>query len=629
MMGERFMGRHHFKYSALMWASLGLATAQAANVLMVGANADPSFGDDLAVYDHLTEVLGLDVTYMAGDAATREDGAAADLIIISSTLASGAVRSKFTGLEVPMLNWEEAIMDGTTAGGNLAMGTGAENGTANPGSELRILQPNHPLAAGLNGLVEFATDAIPRPYITGAIAPGVTAIASIPGATDIELSPSGTGMHLGSTQTGANPFTGLLDEMAVWDRALSFQLDASQKLIGGEVLTVYQQGIGSLPAAPGGLVGYWSFDDVNDQTEAADASGNGYTGLLIDGASKTSTDVAPNVGGAGALELDGTGNVDILDIERPGGELTYSFWFKADSGVYGPELDTADPRVDFFYGNGGGGGTVRPHLSANRNGRPMGLYVNANGDLASPIEGTTSSFTSDQWHHLVITWDGVTGNVFVDGELDNQVRLSDALFAITAVEPGGLLTDGTEAPARIVNFPIQDVGFASLTEDGLALFDAAITWLLNAAPAIPGDFDGDGVLSEADINLLSAAVAAGTNAAPFDLNADQFVNSGDIDFWVVDLKRTWLGDANLDGEFNSGDFVTIFQEGKFETNTAATWGQGDWNGDLRFNTGDFVVAFQGGGFELGPRPAMATVPEPAGILWAPAALFGFWRWRRR
>ena len=77
-----------------------------------------------------------------------------------------------------------------------------------------------------------------------------------------------------------------------------------------------------------------------------------------------------------------------------------------------------------------------------------------------------------------------------------------------------------------------------------------------------------------------------------------------------DVLGTWIGDSNLDGEFNSSDFVNVFTAGKFETGDPATWAEGDWNGDGVFGSGDFVAAFTDGGFELGPRPAAATVPEP-------------------
>ena len=123
--------------------SIGLALTAptySADVLMVGANADPSFGDDGAVYEFLQD-LGHNVQYLAGSASTTADGAAADLIIISSTLGSGDARGKFLNLEKPILNWEEALMDGVTSAGNFAMGQGSENGTANPGTQIEILDP--------------------------------------------------------------------------------------------------------------------------------------------------------------------------------------------------------------------------------------------------------------------------------------------------------------------------------------------------------------------------------------------------------------------------------------------------------------------------------------------------------
>ena len=46
--------------------------------------------------------------------------------------------------------------------------------------------------------------------------------------------------------------------------------------------------------------------------------------------------------------------------------------------------------------------------------------------------------------------------------------------------------------------------------------------------------------------------------AAFDLNVDQRVDWLDHPFRVRSLKHTWYGDANLDGEFNSADFVQVF-----------------------------------------------------------------------
>jgi hypothetical protein len=59
----------------------------------------------------------------------------------------------------------------------------------------------------------------------------------------------------------------------------------------------------------------------------------------------------------------------------------------------------------------------------------------------------------------------------------------------------------------------------------------------------------------------------------------------------------------------------VFQAGQYEDDVAnnSTWGTGDWNGDGDFDTGDLVLAFQDGGYEMGPKAAVATVPEPTSM----------------
>ena len=93
------------------------------------------------------------------------------------------------------------------------------------------------------------------------------------------------------------------------------------------------------------------------------------------------------------------------------------------------------------------------------------------------------------------------------------------------------------------------------------------------------------------------------------------MNEEDRAIWVSDLRKTWMGDANMDDEFSSGDLVAVFSAGKYEKDVAAGWAQGDWSGDMRFSSGDLVVAFADGGYELGPRMmAMAAVPEPSSVV---------------
>ena len=137
-----------------------------------------------------------------------------------------------------------------------------------------------------------------------------------------------------------------------------------------------------------------------------------------------------------------------------------------------------------------------------------------------------------------------------------------------------------------------------------------------------GDIDVNGFLDAGDLDRLQWMTQL--NYSWYDLTGDGIVDSVDYTHWVHFVADTYLGDANLDGEFDSRDLVSVFQAGKYGKSSTnqwgqtypehATWAEGDWNGDGVFGSGDLVVAFQDGGYEQGPRVPPAAVPEPSGVL---------------
>ena len=153
---------------------------------------------------------------------------------------------------------------------------------------------------------------------------------------------------------------------------------------------------------------------------------------------------------------------------------------------------------------------------------------------------------------------------------------------------------------------------------------------------VPGDFDGDGQLTAADIDLLTLASVEGDYQVQLDLNGDRVVGQADRVIWIEQLKHTYFGDSNLDGEFNSEDFITVFQSAEYEDGVVgnSTWASGDWNGDLEFDTTDFVAALQTGGYDVGPRSEIsaasaAAIPEPGclSLFWGALLTFGCFRRR--
>jgi hypothetical protein len=239
------------------------------------------------------------------------------------------------------------------------------------------------------------------------------------------------------------------------------------------------------------------------------------------------------------------------------------------------------------------------------------------------------------------------GQSAVKFDLEDGAVVSSAMFG-QAAYPSGLVIgiDGQVLMTSLGNDNPNDPIYGPAVFPGAVFkFDAATGALVGGGPfltngeqfqptsillrGLSGDFDGSGLLSAIDIDWLSAQVRAGGNLAAFDLNGDTQVNDLDRTVWVEQLKRTYLGDANLDGQFNSSDLVEVLAAGQYEDTFAGNslWATGDWNGDAEFDSGDLIAAMQAGGYDLGPRPAVASVPEPATMMGMPGLALAFLAWR--
>jgi hypothetical protein len=169
-------------------------------------------------------------------------------------------------------------------------------------------------------------------------------------------------------------------------------------------------------------------------------------------------------------------------------------------------------------------------------------------------------------------------------------------------------------------FPLGfQLGIAQATgaPEGAYPMDVAIDYvqLSRLSPTTLGDLNSNGRLDADDIDLLSHAIREQQQDSEYDLNSDGRVDWQDHRFWVENLKRTYDGDANLDGVFNSSDLVAVFGAGQYEDGRDgnSTWVTGDWNGDGDFTSSDLVLAFQEGGYEQGARASVVSVPEPASL----------------
>jgi hypothetical protein len=123
-------------------------------LFIVNDPTEATFQNDGLIKD-LLEGLGHTVTYFDDDedeAATEAAAAAVDLVYISESVGSSAIYEEITEVEVPMIVGEPYAWDemGMTRGGG---------GTSDVATtDITIVSPGHPMAAGLSGTVTVLTD---------------------------------------------------------------------------------------------------------------------------------------------------------------------------------------------------------------------------------------------------------------------------------------------------------------------------------------------------------------------------------------------------------------------------------------------------------------------------------------
>ena len=368
---------------------------------------------------------------------------------------------------------------------------------------------------------------------------------------------------------------------------------------------------------------YYDYSNGSGDT-VTDLSGNGYDGQLVDfldtdsGAGEFNTSEGW-VEGGGLSFLD-DGQRSYVETPLEVFQLDESFTIEvmanyANPAGWSPLIGSSqDPFSD----------TATMFVGVNDVGTD--LHFRGPGYVSDQAENPWRGNGEQQeiTHHLALRYDEATGEaeILVDGVPLGTVNRGASDYGIA---------DSV--------FRIGNTGWAPAEQwdgviRGIAISDAYLDpeEFVLIPSSLEGDYNDNGELDAGDLDLQAAAISGVQHPPEFDLNGDSLVNYTDRQIWVNDLKKSWIGDANLDLEFNSGDMVQVFVRGKYETGQDAQWEEGDWNGDLKFGSSDMVAAFAAGGYEKGKRPvaAIRSVPEPSSLTlacFALASLFTTCRYR--
>ena len=207
---------------------------------------------------------------------------------------------------------------------------------------------------------------------------------------------------------------------------------------------------------------------------------------------------------------------------------------------------------------------------------------------------------------LVFTHDsggfGKTTQIDPNSEITDFSTLQLFDLAADPNESDNLLADGGDEFHRETALRLQ-AKLQQFIADGTSLEETVV-----------GDYNRNGEFDSDDIELLASAIRESRDYAVFDVDGNGDVNSTDHLTWVKEVANTNFGDSNLDGVFDTSDFIIVFQNDEFEDGIPgnSTWAEGDWNGDSEFGSDDFLLAFRDDGFVF----RAVAVPEPSGHILA-------------
>jgi hypothetical protein len=267
-----------------------------------------------------------------------------------------------------------------------------QNGTSNPAFSLST--PNNSiLINNWYHVVHVWTGTQGYIYINGLLVSQGTTTATV-GNTTAELLIGKPNWSAGNVKV----FNGKIDDVGIWNRALTAQ----------EISSIYYQTTSTtcLPdyVPTNGLVGYWPFCG-----NANDAFTNGYNGT-VNGASLT-TD--RNGVANSAYSFDGTNDFISLasySLFSGNSSRSISFWIQTNQTQNG---------IPVSIGNASFNNCFNVRYGAGAQG-----IVGVMGFTTDFYPTTGTSIINNSWRNVVVTFDGTSLKIYIDGVLDNSANKS-------------------------------------------------------------------------------------------------------------------------------------------------------------------------------------------------------------
>jgi hypothetical protein len=442
-------------FASLLYLFSLAAHAQKQALFVTSAASSTS---DLQISNRLG-LLGFNVTRVVDTVSATTNADGKDLIVISSTVGSGAVGTKFTAVPVPIVNWETGIYDELGTDSNNAGGAVLTSQT-----QIRITDPTHALAgglpAGLTTVLSVAGDvsalAVPFPgakvIATGASSGNATIFAYEKGdplhPARITNAPArrvniflANDTFRNATDSGVNLFDAAVSWTALSARIL-FVVDS--------------------------ILANGTANQANDREIVSRLQNQGHTVTVADDQDPNLPTLLPNKDLIFISSSVGSGNQPLNDICRTNLQTASVPIVDCEPGLY----DELLLQTATTFGNAAGQTTL--YLTAAGRSHPLGAG-NPEGPLV--VTTTTGVFSSGSDPSSY----GTDAILIATNATDGNVDAGRA--AIFAYEAGARLADNTTVTlGRHVGFFFNATTAAGgYNADGQALLDAAVRWALTPA----------------------------------------------------------------------------------------------------------------------------------------------------
>ena len=348
---------------------------------------------------------------------------------------------------------------------------------------------------------------------------------------------------------------GVLDEVAIWKRALSEE----------EIAEIRENGMSSIfsPLARG-LVSYWPLDEVRG-TKTPDLIG----GYDMDLTNLTAEDLVEGQTGM-AFEFSHNQQTLLSRIHQAGEDLpanqheswTLSIWAKLD-GVGQNDLrifsegNTGDSNPLFNLGTHNRGETGQLDVYIRQDGWPTVGHIYTMGE---PFDG--------EWHHIVFVQENGARSIYIDGELDDleigEKPEGDWLVDNTSI--GGILRSSA---SHWVNGVLDEVAIwkRALSEEEIAeIGESGVPESISRTqPLVIRSFVADypAVVKDGSVVLrwdASADAALSINHGVGDVTADSVFGVGSKEV-SLEATKTFTLTASRDGDSVSADFKVSALDG--------------------------------------------------------------------